>query len=81
MYILTHALAQLAGTIEYTDCISALSSQVIKCPRYNTKQFDGEAPVILELWGMRNTLSLPLLPGSLWPGVVASIDQTKMFDI
>ena len=26
---------------------------------------------MLELWGMRSTPSLPLLPGSLWPGVVA----------
>ena len=26
---------------------------------------------MLELWGMQNTPSLPLLPGSLRPGVVA----------
>ena len=26
---------------------------------YNTKQFDGEAPVMQELWGMRSTPSLP----------------------
>ena len=26
---------------------------------------------MLELWGMRSTPSLPLLPGSLWPRVVA----------
>ena len=26
---------------------------------------------MLELWGMRCTPSLPLLPGPLWPGVVA----------
>ena len=40
-------------------------------PRYDTKQFDGEVPVMLELWGMQSTLSLPLLPGPLWPGMVA----------
>ena len=28
-------------------------------------------PAVLELWGMRSTPSLPLLPGPLWPGVVA----------
>ena len=28
-------------------------------------------PVMRELWGIRNTPSLPLLPGPLWPGVVA----------
>ena len=42
-----------------------------KCPRYDTKQSDDEVPVMLELWEMRGTPSLPLLPGSLWPGVVA----------
>ena len=26
---------------------------------------------MLELWGMRSTSSLPLLPRPLWPGVVA----------
>ena len=48
-----------------------------KCPVYNTKQSDGESPV-LKLWGMWNTLSLLLLPGPQWHGVVASdryIDQ------
>ena len=33
------------------------------CPIYDTKQSDGEAPVILELWGKRITPSLPSLPG------------------
>ena len=35
---------------------------------YDTKQSNGEAPVMLELWGMQST---PLPPGSLWPRVVA----------
>ena len=38
---------------------------------YISKQSDGEVPVMLELWGMLNTPSLPLLPRPLWPGVVA----------
>ena len=42
-----------------------------KCPGYDTKQSDGEIPVMLGLWGMRSTSSLPLLPGPLWPGIVA----------
>ena len=42
-----------------------------ECPGYDTKQSDGEASVILELWGMRCTPLLPLLPGPLWPRVVA----------
>ena len=41
-------------------------------PRYDTKQSDGEVPVMLGLWGIRSTPSLPLLPGILYPGVVAS---------
>ena len=41
---------------------------------------------MLELWGMRNTPLLPLLPGSLWPRVVApdralSLDQIELFYI
>ena len=42
-----------------------------ECPGYDTKQSNCEFPVIVELWGMQSTLSLPLLPGPLWPGVVA----------
>ena len=59
------------GAVGYTDCVSAeRQDPTNKCPEYDTKQSDGEAPVMLELWGMQNTLSLPSLPGSLWPGVV-----------
>ena len=42
-----------------------------ECPGYDTKLSDGEVPVMLELWGMWSILSFPLLPGRLWPGVVA----------
>ena len=45
------------------------------------KPFDGKAPV-LEIWGLWSTSSLPLLPGPLWPRVVApdtvlSMDQIE----
>ena len=52
-------LAQLIGTAEYTDCIPA------ECSGYDTKQSVGEASVMLELWWVRSTLSLPSLPGPL----------------
>ena len=67
------SLAQSAWAVEYTDCISAQGQDPPpnECPRYDTKQYDGEVPVMLEFWGMLSTPSLPLLPGSLWPGVVA----------
>ena len=53
-----------------------------KGPVYDTKQYDGEAPVMLELWGMQSTPSLP----SLWPRVVApdrvlSMSKIELFDI
>ena len=41
-----------------------------ECPRYDAKQSDGEVPVVLELWGILSTPSLPLFPGPLWPGMV-----------
>ena len=39
-----------------------------------------------ELWEMRSTFSLPLLPSPLWPGVVVpdkvlSMGQIELFDI
>ena len=37
---------------------------------YDTKQSDGEAPVMLELWGVQSTPSLLSLPGPPWPVVV-----------
>ena len=54
-----------------------------ECPGYDTKQFDGEVPVMLEFWGMRSTPSSLSLPGPLWPGVVApdrilSMDQIEL---
>ena len=55
-------------------------------PGYDIKQSGGDAPVMLELWGMRSTLSLPLFPDPLWPRVVApervlSMHQIELFDI
>ena len=57
-----------------------------KCPWYDTKQSDGEAPLMLELWRIQSTLSLPSLPSPFWPGVrapdrVLSMGQIELFDI
>ena len=46
------------------------------------KQSDGEAPVT---WEMLSTSTLLLLPGPLWPGVLAldrvlSMGQVELFD-
>ena len=67
----SETIAQSAGAVQYTN----------KCPGYRIKQSDVEIPAMMALWGMRSTPLLPLLPGPLWPGVVApdrvlSIGQT-----
>ena len=51
-------------------------------PHTPTRILDGEAPV-MELWGMWNTPSLPLLPDTLWLGVeihawVPSVGQIQI---
>ena len=42
-----------------------------QCPRYDTKQSDGEFCFILELWGLRSCPSLPSLSSPLWTEVLA----------
>ena len=51
------------------NCLSL--SPRVECPGYDIKLSDGKVPVMLELWGMRCTPSLPLIPCLLWSGVVA----------
>ena len=48
---------------------------------YDTKQFDGEVPVMLGLWGIGSTPSLPLLPDPLWLGVVTADKALSMGQI
>ena len=57
-----------------------------ECPGYEIQPSDREAPVMLDLLGMQSASSLPLLPGTLWPRVVAphrvlSMGQIELFDI
>ena len=57
-----------------------------KCSGYGTKQSEAETPIMLELWGLWSTISLPSLPSPLWPGVVVpdrvlSLGQIELFDI
>ena len=49
-------------------------------PRYDTKQFDGEIPVMLGLWGIQSTPSLRSFPGPLWPRVGAP-DKSPMYGL
>ena len=71
LWHLTLCIAQSAGAVEYTNCTSAVGVTPPPFPGYDTKQSDGEIPVVLGLWGMWSTPSLLLLPGPLWPGMVA----------
>ena len=52
-----------------------------ECPKYDTKQSDVEVSVILKLWGMLCTPSLPSLSDPLWPRVVASETVLSMGQI
>ena len=48
-----------------------------KCPVYDTNQSDGEVPLMLELWRMPSTSSLPS-PRVVAPNRVLSIGQTEL---
>ena len=53
---------------------------------YVIKQPDGEAAVMLKIWEMDSSPSLPSPPCPLWPGIVAldrvlCMNQIEMFDI
>ena len=87
IYDIYKKTAQSPGTVEYIDCISTERkySQNM-CPGYYAKQYDCEAPVMLEFGRMQSTPSLPLFPCTLCPGEVApdsvlSIGQKEQFDI
>ena len=69
-------MAQSAGVSEYTDSISAEDKT---SPSSVLNMTDGDILVMLELWGMRNTPSLPLLPGPLWPGLVVP-DKAPIYE-
>ena len=77
------AIAQSAEAVEYTNCFSTeeLDNLPNKCFGYDTKQSDGEAPVILEFCGMQSAPLLPSLPGPLWPRVVATDRVLSMVQI
>ena len=76
--ILILPLVQSAGVVEYTDCTSAEGQDPPKeCPGYDTRQSDGEAPVMLDFGGMRSTPSLPLLSGPPDKGPTNGLNRTK----
>ena len=64
--------AKLIEAVEYTNCISTDGLGCPnKCPGYDIKQSDSNAPA-LKIWRMRSTPSLLFLSGPLRSEVVAS---------
>ena len=61
----TKKVTQLGGAVEYTDKTKNVWRLSNECPDNDTKQWDGEVPVMQEIWGMRSTPSLTSLPGPL----------------
>ena len=77
-YIFT---AHLAGAVEYwLHLCSGVRSLPTRSPGYDIKPTDSEAPA-LGIWGMWSTPLLPLLPGPLWPGMVATDRVLSMCQI
>ena len=65
-------------------CRGASLSQ--RVTSYDTKQSNGETPIMHKVWKTWSTTSLLLLPDSPWPRVIAvvrvlSIGQIELFDI
>ena len=50
---------------------------VAKTKGYYIKESDANAPA-MNIWGMQITLSFPLLPGPLWPRIVAPYRALSM---
>ena len=57
MFVSILTFTQSVGAVEYIDSSFAEGEDSLnECPGYDTKQADGEVPVMLEVWGMRTTL-------------------------
>ena len=60
-------MLQSAQAAEYTNSSSAKGYDSLNEYRvYDVKQFDGEAQIMMELWGIWSTSSLTSLSGPLW---------------
>ena len=66
-------VTQSAAAAENNGCISEEGEDSLtESPGYETEHSDCEAPVMLELWGIGITPSVPSLLGPLWLWVVAT---------
>ena len=70
-----------SSTLTITPWGLLLPHKKEQCPGYDAKTAsDGEAS-FLEIWGGWSTLTLPLLPGPLWPRVVVLVRLPYMAEI
>ena len=62
----TYIYCSIGWAVEYTDCPSGegQDTPLNECSGYNTKQSEGEVPVILELCGMQSTPFIAIAPRS-----------------
>ena len=78
----TFAAKNIAGPVGWGCRIHQLHlCRGIRPSLNDIKQSDGEAAVNMELWVMRSTPLLPLLPGPLGPGLVAPDRALSMAQI
>ena len=64
-YILLKIKKTIAQSAETAPLQRGKTLPLNECPGYDTKQSDGEVPVMLGPWGIWSTPSLPLLQGPL----------------
>ena len=67
----THTLSYKHKAYTHTNTHTHTDKNIHTRTHLLTQAYPCETSVMLELWGMQSTLSLPSLPGPLWPGVVA----------
>ena len=69
---------QSAEAVEFADCISKEGWDIPppnNYPIYDIKPSNDKAPA-LEIWGMWNPPSVPLLTGPLWSSLIYGLNRT-----
>ena len=69
-WYLKSPIFSIHGLLRHLHLSRGLRHPPNECLRYDSKQSDGEVPVMHELWGIQGTPSLTSLTGPLYPGVV-----------
>ena len=73
-YVFTHSHRNVLNMLHCPVNWGCRIHRLLFCneyPAYDTQKSKGEVPMMIGLWGMQSTPSLPSLPCPLWPRVVA----------